>query len=124
MKQALVTSSYSDNIWSVQDSFCEFLAFVSLWFDWCTSILCSVLISYLLLLVCTQTRGDSAIVARFRSSKTLQMLLEFGIVVGTLLVPPMLLWIPYHLNAYGFDGTLCKFRPEVPIYYEIFVYAS
>lgn len=114
---------YSDMVLSVQDSFCEFLAFFSIWLDWCTYILCSILISYLLFLVCTQTRGDSVVVAKFRSSKTLQVLLELGIIAATILVPVIVLWVPYHLNAYGFDGiSLCKFRPKVSVYYDIFAY--
>ncbi len=115
-------NAYTNNGTSIQDNICEFLAFFSMWFDWCAYIYCSILYSYLLFIVCRQSRDDSKIVTKIKNSKSLQVMLELGIVVGTLFAPVAVLWVPYYLRIYGFDGILCRFRPNTSRYYDFFAY--
>ena len=114
--------AYASNNTTLQDRLCELTGFVSLWFDWCAYIFCSVLIAYLLFLVCKQTRGDSSTPAKLGGSKFSPAILELAVVAGGLLGPVVVLWVPYYMDAYGFNGILCRFRPKTSAYYDFFVY--
>lgn len=113
---------YARNSTSTQDVMCECLAFFSLWSYWSDYIFCSILYLYFLLIVYRQTRHDSTIVVKLRHSRRFRVLLELSIVVGTLLFPVSVLWVPIYTDVYGFNGLLCRFRPNTSRYYDFLVY--
>lgn len=103
----------STTIEVLQDHGCEVLGFVTIWTFWCIYMLCVDLSFYLLMLVWIQTRpGNSAIVAKFRSSKLSRTLLEAFVILTTLLGPLVILWVPYVENQYGFGGGICGLKPS------------
>ncbi len=94
---------------------CEALGFVTLMFHWWTYLLCLVWMAYLLTVVCIQTRADSAVVAKFKSSMALRIMIEVGIIGGSLLGPAIVvLWVPFYEkhNEYGFNGYICTIKPS------------
>ncbi len=93
---------------------CEFIGFISVWSVWCVYTFFMVMIVYLLIIVCIQTRGNSnsTIVAVFTSSRVSRISLEVGSVLGSLLVPILVLWAPYYQQHYGFSGHLCGIKAK------------
>lgn len=96
----------------LQDKACEILGFITIWIFWCIYMFLIAIILYLFIMVVLQTRDDSALIAKFRNSTRLQILLEFGITLGTLFGPGVALWVPYYENQYGFDGAKCGLKPS------------
>lgn len=96
----------------LQDDACEVLGLITIWIYWCIYAFLIAIIIYLLVIVLIQTRDDSAIVAKFRNSKLLQVLIEVGITLGMLFGPGIVLWVPYSENQYGFDGVKCGLKPS------------
>ncbi len=85
-------------------------------FHWYTYLLCLVWLSYLLAVVCIQTRHNSVtILAKLKSSKRLRILLEAVILVCVLFGPAItVLWTPFYKKdfEYGFDGHICAIKPS------------
>ena len=65
---------------------------------------------YLVVLVLTRTRNCPACVVKIRNSRRLRKSLEVCMMLGALLSPLIVLWIPFHDTwyTYGFNGVLCR----------------
>ena len=95
-----------------QDKACILLALVVQWCHWCVFLSLSVIVAFLLTIVCTYSQQNSVIVSKVRSSKALQILIEVGVNAGMLLAPWTLIWVPLIQDQYGFDGIICALVPS------------
>ena len=59
------------------------------------------------MVVCSQVRDDSILVVKFKNSKALPVFVELGIVTGSVLIPLLVVWVPYYKNQYGFSKGFC-----------------
>ncbi len=96
----------------IRDKACVVLAMCLQWLHWCLYLFLTAGVVYLLIIVCIQSRDNSAVVATIRSSKRLRISLEVGAVAGTLLAPWAIIWVPYVLDQYGFDKIICAIIPS------------
>ena len=97
---------------TLQRKVCGALGFVSNWSGWCLYVFYLVMILYLFLLVCLQVRGGtSTAVHCVKRSRVTRGLLEFTAAAITLLVPALVLWVPFLNQQYGFNGYFCLIRP-------------
>lgn len=96
----------------LEDKICEVLGLAFFWSGWCIYIFFSVLLVYLLLMMCLQTRDNSSLVTRLKSSKLSRILLEILIILICLFLPVMFLWVPFmdHNMEYAFNGYMCELR--------------
>lgn len=96
----------------IHDKSCIFLALSLQWLHWCLYLSLTAGVVYLLVIVCVQSGGNSVVLNTVRSSKLLRILLEVGVITGTLLAPWAIIWVPYVLNQYGFDNIICAIIPS------------
>lgn len=101
-----VASVHHDPKNNIRDKACVFLAIDIQWLHLCIYLFLTAGVVYLLIIVCIQSRDNSMIVSTVRSSKLLKTVLEVGVITGTLLAPWTIIWVPYILNQYGFDGII------------------
>ena len=102
----------------LQDNACKILGFLEIWAHWWQYLFVIDLVLYILVIVCIQTRDDSAFIAKVRTSKLLRGLLEFAVVLATLFLPLLIMWVPFLTHHYGFTGEACALKkhsdaPEV-----------
>ena len=83
------------------DYSCEVLGFVNIWSYWCFYLLLKVLIVSTTISLYIQTR------AAVTKPKHLRVMLEIGAVLGSVIFPIIVLWMPFKENIYGYNGVLC-----------------
>ena len=62
-------------------------------------------------MMCIQTRDKPVIIARLKASRLSRVLLETGTILSCLVLPVMIIWVPFYDNdiEYGFNG-LCQIK--------------
>ena len=92
---------------------CAVVAFIQLWSEWCTYIFLLVILLYLLARVCLLAKDNSLIMAKLQTSRYLRILLEVGVILVSLIIPMIVLWVPFSDNKYvryGFNDFTCGFK--------------
>ena len=99
----------------LSDKACKTLSFIQLWSVWCTYTFLMVLLVYLLVRVCIEIRNTPGFVTKLKNSKVSRLLLELGLILASLILPTVVLWVPFNnseYKEYGFNGIMCGFRPS------------
>ena len=96
---------YFNNNRVLENKLCPVVGFIANWSSWCVSMFYLVMILCLLVMVCVQTRGTSLLC--FRSSKFTKCVLEIGLIIGSLIGPALILWVPYYEHQYGNNNGYC-----------------
>ena len=81
---------------------CKYIGFISIWSSWSVYIFYMVIIIYLLIFVYIQIKGDvcTLIVKR---TKYFKVSVEFVTVLGSILLPTLVLWIPFVFTNYNYE---------------------
>ena len=105
---------YNSNVVE-QERACEYLGFLAMWSYWCSYTICLALLLYLVILVLTRTRNCPVCVVKIRNSRRLRVFLEVCTILGVLLGPLLVLWIPFHGTwyTYGFNSAMCAIHTVV-----------
>ena len=97
-----------------QDKTCAVLGLIFFWSGWWFYIFLSVLLAYFAVMMCLQTRDNPIIIAKLKASKLSRVVLEIGTILASLILPGMVLWVPFDDNdiEYGFNGYMCELRQQ------------
>ena len=85
---------------------CEFLGFLDNWMDWSVNCLYLGIELHLMVVAYLQVKATPKLVAKCKKSG---VVFELVMVSGALLVPLVIIWVPYYGNEYGYDEGLCWF---------------
>ena len=95
---------------------CQYLGFLTVWSSWCVFTIIIAAVLYLVILILTRTRNCPACVVKIRNSRRLRIFLEVCTMLGVLLGPLLVLWIPFYDTwyTYGFNGAMCAILEANP----------
>lgn len=89
---------------ALQDKVCSALGFVHNLIGWCEYVFYTDMIVYLLLIVHIQIRGSAY---GFTQEKWVRVTLECCVVLGSVLIPLSIVWVPYYQHYYGYTYGFC-----------------
>ena len=89
---------------------CAWLGFLANWSGWSEYMSYSVIILYLLGVVCVQVKGSS--LQAQREFKVWKIVSELGAVLLIVLFPGLVLWKPLYDKKYGLDNGFCFFKTK------------